>query len=644
MENTLITGGFWKERQNLNINSSIPAVLKTFEDRGRIRALTQELKDDEKHHIFWESDLAKWLEGVLIYLQKNSDDELSQFAENLIDKLIANQEEDGYLNSFFTFNEPENKFTNLKDRHELYCAGHLMEAALEHLKLNGTSRFFDAMERYMDHIADTFGREQGKKRGYPGHQEIELALLKAYEQTGKTKFLELADYFLSERGSEPHYYDEEERQIKLKEKVINFSDYPSKIRDFMSMHMSGMSPANEKRDYNYWQAHQLPVHQKTAEGHSVRALYMYTAMADLARIKNDSRMLETCKSLWRNIVDRRMYVHGGVGSSHIGERFTFDYDLPNDMAYAETCASIALIFFAERLSRIERSSEYADIIEKALYNTVLASTSANGKGFFYENYLECIPGFLTFQHRRHGIRDEYHTCSCCPPNITRIIADLDRYIYSSSNEGIEVHQYISSEISFNINDDYIELEQLSGFPWEGSSKITLRKVSGREFSLFIRIPEWDPKMKIEVNGENVSFQTNNGYAQIKRTWQEGDEVSLSFNFEPGLVRSNAKVRYNMRKACVFRGPLLYCMESADNGPYLNKVLINEDQKFEVMNDDDLFKDCKSLSGKIKRFTNSTENLYSISKPELNDSKVKLIPYFLWANRGENEMLVWINET
>ena len=634
---TNILAGFWQERQRLNFNSSIPAVMKTFEDTGRIRALTQDLKNDEEHHIFWESDLAKWLEAVFVSLQKNPDNELNKYAENLTEKIISNQEENGYLNSYFTFFEPENKFQNLKVRHELYCAGHLMEAALEHLKLNGTSRFYDAMERCMDHIGSTFGIEPGKKRGYPGHQEIELALLKAYEQTGKQKFLDLADYFLSERGSKPHYYDEEERQLKLKEKELDLSDYPSEIRDFISMLNSG-----EDKNYNYLQAHDLPVNQKTAEGHSVRALYMYTAMADLARIKKDPMMLQACKSLWRNIVDRRIYVHGGVGSSHIGERFTFDYDLPNDIAYAETCASIALMFFAERLSRIERNSEYTDIIEKVLYNTILASTSANGKGFFYDNYLECIPEFLVFHQRRHGIRDEYHTCSCCPPNITRLIADLGRYIYSSCSEGINVHQYISSESSFKIDGDSVHLKQHSGFPWRGSSNLTLNKVSGKEFSLFIRVPEWDQNMKVEINGNNVYFKKIKGYAQIKRTWKEGDEVSLSFDLKPRVVRSLSKVRYNVQRACVFRGPLLYCMESIDNGPYLNQILMNQDQKLEAV-DDELFEGCISLSGDMIRLNDSTDVLYSSSKPELRKTKVKLIPYFLWANRGENEMLVWINE-
>ncbi|MFL2807848.1 MAG: glycoside hydrolase family 127 protein [bacterium] len=634
---TNILAGFWQERQRLNFSSSIPAVIKTFEDTGRIRALTHELKDDEEHHIFYESDLAKWLEAVFVSLQKNPDNELNSYAENLIEKIISNQEENGYLNSFFTFFEPENKFKNLKVRHELYCAGHLMEAALEHLKLNGTSRFYDAMERYMDHIASTFGIEPGKKRGYPGHQEIELALLKAYEQTGKQKYLDLADYFLSERGRKPYYYDEEERQLKLKEKELDLSDYPSEIKDFISMLNSG-----EGKNYSYLQAHDLPVNQKTAEGHSVRALYMYTAMADLARIKKDSKMLRTCKSLWRNIIDRRLYVHGGVGSSHIGERFTFDYDLPNDIAYAETCASIALMFFAERLSRIERNSEYADIIEKALYNTILASTSANGKGFFYDNYLECIPEFLVFQQRRHGIRDEYHTCSCCPPNINRLIADLGKYIYSSCSDGINVHQYISSESCFEIDGDAVHLKQLSGFPWEGSSKLTLNKVSGKEFSLFIRVPEWDQNMKVGINGNKVSFKKIKGYAQIKRTWKEGDEVSLSFNLKPRVVRSLSKVRYNVQRACVFRGPLLYCIESIDNGPYLNQILMNQDQKLEAV-DDEIFEGCISITGDMIRLNDSTDVLYSSSKPELHKTKVKLIPYFLWANRGENEMLVWINE-
>ena len=633
----MITEGFWKNRKNLNIEHSIPAVISSFEDTGRVRALTKDLKNDERQHIFWESDLAKWLEGVFISLQNNPNNELNEYAEDLIDKIISNQENDGYLNSYFSFNEPDNKFSNLKVRHELYCAGHLLEAALEHLKLHGKSRFFDAMEKYIDYIAATFGREFGKKKGYPGHQEIELALLKAYEQTNKKKFLDLADYFLSERGSYPHYYDEEERQLKFKEKQIDIEDYPSSVRDFVSHFQTG-----GENNYDYWQAHDLPVNQKTAEGHSVRALYMYTAMADLARIKNDSKMLQTCKDLWRNIVDRRMYVHGGVGSSHIGERFTFDYDLPNDMAYAETCASIALIFFAERLSRIERNSEYADIIEKALYNVVLASTSSNGKGFFYDNYLECVPKFLSFQNRRHGIRDEYHVCSCCPPNITRIIADMDRYIYSVLNEGIEVHQFISSNVSFTLDGDLIEIEQKSGFPWDGNVTINLNKVSRKEFSIYIRIPEWDENMKININGINTSFEKNNGYAKLTRTWEEKDKISLSFDFQPRIVRSISKVRYNVQRACVFMGPLLYCVESVDNGSHLNQILLSQDQKFELV-DDDLTEGCISLYGDMLRLKDSKDDLYSTSKPDLIKTKIKMIPYYLWANRGENEMLVWLNE-
>ncbi len=471
-----INEGFWKNRKDINKNVSFYSVLKSFEDTGRVRALTKDLKDDEHHHIFWESDLAKLMESAFFMLNHQKDDKLIEITENIIDKIINNQEEDGYLNSYFSFYEPQNKFTNLRVRHELYCAGHLLESAVEHKKLNDESRFFNAMEKYVDHIISIFGKNPNQKRGYPGHQEIELALVKAYELTGNDKYLKLSNYFIEERGTLPHYYDEETRKLKEVEEKIDYSKFPSEVRDFMrwqdNHHNSG-------KKHDYVQAHDVPRKQYTAEGHSVRALYMFTAMADLARLNNDSDMLNTCKKLWRNIVDKRMYVHSGVGSAHHnndsdmlntckklwrnivdkrmyvhsgvgsahhGERFSVDYDLTNDMAYAETCATIALIYFAERLSRIELNSEYSDIIENSIYNLILASTSIDGKGFFYDNYLECNPDFLQFQNRRHGIRDEYHTCSCCPPNVLRLMASLDIYIYSSYNDQLVVNQFISSEL------------------------------------------------------------------------------------------------------------------------------------------------------------------------------------------------------
>ena len=641
---TKINNGFWKSRKELNKNTSLYAVLKTFEDSGRIRALTGENTDKEKPHIFWESDLAKLMEGAFFSMQQEKDEKLHQICDSIIDKIIANQEKDGYLNYFFSKHEPDNKFTNLRDRHELYCAGHLLESSIEHHKATEDSKFFDAMERYVDHIISKFGREEGKMRGYPGHQEIELALVKAYEHTNKKKFLDLATYFIDERGThsdqESHYYVQEKKKIVEKEGEMDISSLPSWMRDFMQFDQD--FEGKVFRDLHYWQAHQRPVDQKTAEGHSVRALYMFTAMADLARINNDKELLNTCKTLWRNIVDKRMYVHCGVGSAHIGERFTFDYDLPNDMAYAETCATISLIYFANRMAKIELNSEYGDIIENSLYNLLLASTSLDGTGFFYDNYLECDPGYLHSQQRRHGIRDKYHLCSCCPPNITRLFASIDMYIYNSYEDSLVVDQYISSELDISDQSQGIKLNQTSDFPSKGYSKIEILEILKGESTIYFRIPSWDQNMKISINGSNIDYEVFNGYAKIKKAWEKGDVVELNFDFTPRFIRSNPNVRFNVRRACLFRGPVLYCLEEKDNGKYLNKLLIDSSNLISESEDKINSENIISLNLKGFKFKDSN-NLYLNEKPDLSEANIKFIPYYCWSNRGEYEMLVWVNE-
>jgi DUF1680 family protein len=639
---TKINHGFWRQRKELNKNISLYAVLESFENSGRVRALTGDNSEKEKPHIFWESDLAKLMEGAFFSMQQEKDEKLEKICDSIIDKIIANQEDDGYLNNFFTKHEPANKFTNLRDRHELYCAGHLLESSIEHHKATGNSKFFDAMDRYVDHIISKFGREKGKMRGYPGHQEIELALVKAYQHTDNKKFLDLATYFIDERGthsgSQSHYFIQEKKKLYVKEGDIDTSLLPSTMRDFMHFDADFMSKTF--RDLEYWQAHERPVDQKTAEGHSVRALYMYTAMADLAKLNNDSEMLDACKMLWRNIVDKKMYIHSGVGSAHIGERFSFDYDLPNDMAYAETCATIALIYFANRMAKIELNSEYGDIIENSLYNLLLASTSLDGKGFFYENYLECVPGYLHSQQRRHGVRDKYHICSCCPPNITRIIASLDMYIYNIFENSLVVDQYISSESNFKKQG--IKINQTSDFPHKGYSKIEIIDSQNKDTTIYFRIPSWDKNMNININGSKIDYAIVNGYAKINRSWQKSDVIELFFDFAPRYVRTNPNVRYNIGRACLFRGPILYCLEEHDNGKYLNKLLLDPnnsiDEKIEKINSENII----SLTSKGFKFKD-TNNLYLQDKPEMMETSLKFIPYYCWSNRGENEMLVWINE-
>ena len=642
---TKINGGFWKKRKELNKNTSLFAVMKSFEDTGRVRAMTGDNDPvKQRPHIFWESDLAKLMEGAFFSIQQEKDEDLEKKMDSIIDKIIANQEEDGYLNYFFSRHEPDNKFTNLRDRHELYCAGHLLESAIEHHKATGNSKFFEAMERYVDHIITKFGREEGKMRGYPGHQEIELALVKAYEHTNDKKFLDLATYFIDERGThskaEDHYFVKEKKKLMEKEGDIDVSKLPSNMRDFMAFDADFMGKTF--RDLHYWQAHEKPVDQKTAEGHSVRALYMFTAMADLARLNNDSKLLNACKTLWRNIVDKRMYVHSGVGSAHIGERFTYDYDLPNDMAYAETCATIALIYFANRMSKLELNSEYGDIIENSLYNLLLASTSLDGEDFFYDNYLECVPGYLHSQGRRHGVRDKYHMCSCCPPNITRLFASMDMYIYNSYQDSLIVDQYISSEIDLIDKTQGIKINQTSDFPHKGYSKIDVMDLKNNETTIYFRIPSWDKNMKIELNGSKIDYEVVNGYAKINKNLQKGDVIELSFDFSPRYVRTNPNVRYNVRRACLFRGPILYCLEEKDNGKDLNKLILNTNNNFDEKDEKISSENIISLTANGFKFKDS-KDLYLKDKPDITETSLKFIPYYCWSNRGENEMLVWVNE-
>ena len=365
-------------------------------------------------------------------------------------------------------------------------------------------------------------------------------------------------------------------------------------------------------------------------------------MADLARINNNKDLLKTCKLLWRNIVDKRMYIHSGVGSAHIGERFSFDYDLPNDMAFAETCATIALIYFANRLSKIEINSEYADIIENSLYNLILASTSQDGKGFFYDNYLECNPGYLHFQDRRHGIRDEYHICSCCPPNIARLIASMDMYIYNTYQKSLVVDQYISSELDLSDKEQGLKIIQTSEFPYKGYSEIKILNSNNKETIIYFRIPSWDQKTNILINGEKINYKSFNGYAKIYRKWKAGDKIELKFDFTPRFVRTNPNVRYNIRKASIFRGPILYCLEEIDNGKNLNRFVIDSNNNFNEKEDKINSENIISLSINGLKFDDTNE-LYIKDKPKLSDAYLKFIPYYLWSNRGENEMLVWINE-
>ncbi len=432
-----MTDLFWGGRQEMVRNRAIPHQWDALNDRlpdvppshviSDLRKAGGSEKGDFQGILFQDSDLAKWLETLSCRLATHPDDKWLAIAEGVIDLIESSQQEDGYINSYFTVARPEDRWTNLRDRHELYVAGHLIEAAVAYYEATGRRKFLDLMCRFADYIGTVFGREEGKKRGYPGHEEIELALVKLYRTTGKSRYLDLCKYFINERGSQPCYFtlEAEERG----EESIAGSSFRSP-------------------PYAQYQAH-LPVReQNEAVGHSVRAMYLYCGMADLAIETADRGLAEACRRLWRNVTRRRMYVTGGVGSSAFGEAFTFDSDLPNDRAYTETCAAVGLVFWAHRMLQLDTLGEYGDVMERALYNGVLSGISLDGEKYFYVNPLEVWPEACAKRSDLNHVktsRRPWFGCACCPPNISRLLASLGGYIYSTAEDELFVHLYMGSE-------------------------------------------------------------------------------------------------------------------------------------------------------------------------------------------------------
>ncbi|UOQ86478.1 glycoside hydrolase family 127 protein [Gracilibacillus salinarum] len=575
--------------------------------------------------VFQDSDLYKWMETVAFSLQDDRDPHWEKIMDEVIELIQEAQEDDGYLHTYFSVNDPNRKWTDLKEAHELYCAGHLIEAAVAYYQATGKKRIIDIVSKLVDHISVVLGDQPDQKRGYPGHPEIELALMKLYNITEDRKYIDLCQYFIEERGKRNpvHYYDQELEQKGVDEKL----DY---------------------RNYDYYQAH-LPVReQTTAEGHAVRAAYLYSGMVDLANELEDEALLEVCRVLWDNTVNRRMYVTGGIGSSSYEERFTVDYDLPNDRAYTETCASIALIMWAHRMVQIEADHQYTDILERALYNGALSGISLDGKGYFYVNPLEVWPHTANCRHDMETVkttRQQWFGCACCPPNIARLLASLGEYIYSTNDSGIFVHLYIGGDTSFEMDGQHIRLEQTSAYPWDGKVTFTISTDSATAFSLSPRIPGWCSNAKIVVNGKEEKVSVSKGYACITREWQDGDTVELLFEMPVEVVRAHPDVRNNAGKVVLQRGPVIYCLEENDNGSNLQDIQVKTDQPFTVQYEPDLLNGVHVIIGSaVQTVRKSVENeLYTTKRYPVTDRSITAIPYYAWSNRGENEMTVWIRE-
>ena len=631
-----INGAFWAEKQEDVRNKIIPYQWNALNDNvtGATPSHAIEnfriaagLSEGEFHgFVFQDSDVAKWLEAAAYSLMNHPDPELEAKADSVIGIIEKAQQEDGYLDTAFILKDRELRWTNLIDCHELYCAGHMMEAAAAFYTATGKDKLLRVMERVAGCIDSVFGPGEGKKKGYPGHEEVELALVKMYRATGNHKYLDMAKYFIDERGKQPHYFDVE-----------------------ADRRMSG----NTAADYSYWkdwayeynQSHKPVREQDAAIGHAVRAMYLYTGMADVALETNDEVLARACEKLFDNVAFRQMYITGGIGSSAHGESFTFDYDLPNDTCYTETCASIGLVFFANRMLRIRRHHKYGDIIEQALYNGVLSGVSLDGQKFFYVNPLEVWPESANKRNDKRHVRIErqkWFGCACCPPNLARMVASLGEYVYTTDDSGVQVHLYVGSEA--DIRDKGIGLSVHTEYPWDGAVRITVKEARERSFGLSLRIPGWCGDYEISVNGNKADFSLKDGYACIMRDWSEGDEVTLLMDMPVKRMRANPELRYNAGKVALMRGPVVYCLEEADNGGILTSLRLPADAALKVTDGSGLFAGTKLIEADGMRSAPWQGGLYSADSAGTEQkTKLTAVPYFMWNNRGPGEMLVWIRE-
>lgn len=637
LKNIHITDSFWNKYVHLVKDVIIPYQWDILNDRledvetshciENFKIAAGESEGEFQGAVFQDTDVAKWLEAVGFALSWERDEKLEALADETIDLIGRAQQPDGYLNTYFTIKEPGLRWTNLMEGHELYTAGHMIEAAVAYYEATGKKKFLDIVSRFADLICDTFGAEEGKIHGYPGHQEIELALVKLYRVTGTRKYLELAKYFIDARGEGENYFLNEEKKPAFKRIFPDFHDY---------------NPA-------YSQSHQPVRKQKTAEGHAVRANYMYSAMADLACEYEDDRLKAACENLWDNMVHKRMYITGSVGSSGILERFTTDYDLPNASNYSETCASIALAMFGKRMADMEKDASYMDAVERALYNTVLSGIAMDGKSFFYVNPLEvwpanCIP--RTSMEHVKPVRQKWFGVACCPPNITRTLASLGQYVYFQEKDQIYVNLYIANETEVQIGGNPFKITLEGNFPWENNLRFTVDGESESKGMIAFRVPSYAKNFCILHNGQKVEIKTEKGYAKIAGKFSH-EIFEISFEAPAVFVHANPQVRADAAKTAVVKGPLVYCLEEADNGDDLSALLIDTAQTPEEIYDDQLLGGCSvvHISGRKISGEGWNEHVLYQEKPvSLEDVKLTLVPYCYWGNRKAGEMLVWMKES
>lgn len=578
------------------------------------------------HGLFWQdSDLAKWIEAASYRLATHPDPALDAELDRLIATIAKAQQADGYLNTYFQLVEPQKRWDNLRDCHELYVAGHFIEAGVAHFEATGKTTLLDVVCRLADLIGRTFGPGPEQVPGYCGHEEIELALLKLARVTAENHYREQAAYFLKQRGQSPNYF---EREAKRRGETGKLPWH---------MHHDGLATLQAAR----------PVRELTEPvGHAVRMMYLLAAMIDLARDQKDAALADQCRGLWSGITTRHLYLTGGVGSEPYGEKFCEPFDLPPDRAYAETCAAIGVVFCARRLLELELNGAYADVMERALYNNVLAGLALDGRTFFYVNPLEVVPAVAKRRFECHLVKTQrvpWFGCACCPPNLARLLASIGDYAYSQTADGLAVHLYAGGTANFKAGPTPVSLRVTTDYPWKEHVELAVNVPTAAAFTLHLRLPGWCRTPGLSLNGTLLKPEVVRGYARVCRVWQPGDRVTLELPMPVERVHADVRVTAAAGLVALQRGSVVYCVEQADNGAQLAALALPRDSALTAHFVPDLLGGCTIIEGTARR-TEPGDRLYTTEAARQQAVRLCAVPYALWANRGEGEMRVWVRET
>lgn len=618
-----IADAFWTPRITINREQTLDYQLQQCEETGRLANFDRAAgrREGAFEGIFFnDSDVYKWMEASAYSLATHPDAETERKLDAVIARVAAAQQPDGYLNTYFILVEPDKKWTNLGIMHELYCAGHLFQAAVAHYRSTGKRTLLDVACRFADHIDAVFGL--GKRDGMPGHEEIELALVDLYRVTGESRYLSLAQFFVDQRGRRPSVFAQE----------IDSPNTGGRVEINKTLFL-----VNRAYDGRYAQDH-LPVREQTeVVGHAVRAMYLYSAMADLVGETGETALREAMERLWHNVTLTRMYVTGGVGPSSDNEGFTEDHHLPNTTAYAETCAAVGNVMWNWRLLALDGEARFADIMELALYNGFLSGIALDGTNYFYVNPL-----------RSNGdrARQGWFGCACCPPNVARLLASLGQYAYGQSQDGLWVNLYVAGQARMTLADGVqIALDVDTTYPWDGTVTFTVHTDRPAAFALYLRVPGWSEGATLTVNGAAWDGVAQAGsYARLERTWRDGDTVRLLLPMPVRRIEAHPAVTNDLGHVALMRGPVVYCLEETDHPANVHAIVLPSDAALSAVVAPDLLGGVTVLQGEghAPDAGSWDDQLYRpAGQTTQRPVRITAVPYYAWNNRGKGKMTVWI---